>query len=92
MGFTRIHLLGIDGDGLFRELLGKSSHFYDGADNPSGQDFRRMLPDLWFATEGFRSWQAIADRYRDGPVKIYNSGVGGLLNCFPRMELEGAVK
>lgn len=51
-----------------------------------------MLPDLWFATEGFRSWQAIADRYRDGPVKIYNSGVGGLLNCFPRMELEGAVK
>lgn len=92
MGFTDVHMLGIDGDGLFRELLGKSSHFYDGADNLGGQDFERMILDLWLSTEGFRSWKAIADRYRYGPVNIYNSGIGGLLNCFPRIPLTAAIR
>lgn len=87
MNFEEIYFLGIDGDGLFRELLGESSHFYDGADNPGGRDYRRMIKDLWFSTEGLRGWLTISDRYRGSYHKLYNAADGGLLNCFERAKL-----
>lgn len=88
MGFEEIILLGVDGDGLFRELVGLSSHFYSSATDATPADYRKMELDLWFCTEGFRSWRAIAERFASGPVKIVNATNGGLLNVFPRARLE----
>ncbi|MBU1348151.1 MAG: DUF115 domain-containing protein [Alphaproteobacteria bacterium] len=91
MGFTEIYILGVDGDGLFRDLLGQSSHFYQAEAENAAMDPRRMELDLWFCTEGFRSWRAIAERFADGPVRIYNATPGGLLNVFPRRSLEAVL-
>jgi len=91
MGFTEIYLLGIDGDGLFRDLIGQSSHFYEAAAENAEMDYLRMEKDLWFCTEGFRSWRAIAERFQFGPVRVYNATHGGLLNIFPRRTLEEAL-
>lgn len=91
MGFTEIYILGVDGDGLFRDLLGQSSHFYEAEAENATLDPRRMELDLWFCTEGFRSWRAIAERFTDGPVRIFNATPGGLLNVFPRRSLEAAL-
>lgn len=91
MGFEEIYILGVDGDGLFRDLLGQSSHFYAAPPENAAMDYRRMELDLWFCTEGFRTWRAIAERFQGGPIRIYNATRGGLLNIFPRRALEDVV-
>ncbi|MGB5235696.1 MAG: hypothetical protein WBN85_11060 [Candidatus Macondimonas sp.] len=58
---------------LMRELLKPSKEFRNAH---RGQTcfilgnglslLERMILDLWFSTEGFSSWKAIADRYRLG--------------------------
>ncbi|MCJ2188720.1 motility associated factor glycosyltransferase family protein [Novosphingobium beihaiensis] len=91
MGFKEIYILGVDGDGLFRDLLGQSSHFYAAPPENATMDYRRMELDLWHCTEGFRSWRAIAERFDHSPVRIYNATRGGLLNIFPRRALEDVI-
>ncbi|MFC1539559.1 6-hydroxymethylpterin diphosphokinase MptE-like protein [Candidatus Latescibacterota bacterium] len=89
MGFKDIYILGVDCDGIFQELAGLSSHFYDGV--KEYDTFEKMERSLWQTALGFRGWQAIADRFRDS-YNIVNLTQGGLLNVFPRNSLQNILK
>ncbi len=93
MGFSEVHLLGISLDGLPRDLMGMPSHFYGGP--PENRDLRleKVERDLIQSGFGIRQWRAMAEYYdRLEGVKIINCTPDGLLNLFPRMSLEEALK
>lgn len=85
MGFEEIYLLGIDCDGIFRDLVDQSSHFYKAEkENIGDNDPQLVVRHLRASLQGMRGWQAISDRFKDSPCKIVNVTEGGLLNVFPR--------
>ena len=92
MGFKDIYLLGIDCDGIFRDLVDQSSHFYEARkENIGDNDPRLMIRYLRSAIQGMRGWGIIADKFQDSPYKIVNLTDGGLLNVFPRDNFEKIV-
>jgi uncharacterized Rossmann fold enzyme len=92
MGFKEIYLLGIDCDGIFRDLVDQSSHFYDAKkENIGDNDPLLVVRHLRATIQGLRGWGVIADKFQDSPHKIVNLTKGGLLNVFPRDDFEKVV-
>lgn len=92
MGFQEIYLVGFDHDWILH--LNESSHFYDKSENalyragydeffPDGVDeYFRGYVQLW---DAYRRLDRIAGRRG---ARIFNATRGGLLDVFPRVELE----
>lgn len=92
MGFKDIYLLGIDCDGIFRDLVDQSSHFYKAEKENIGEnDPQLVIRYLRSAIQGMRGWGVIAKKFKDSPYRIVNLTEGGLLNVFPRDNLEKVV-
>jgi hypothetical protein len=92
MGFKDVYLLGIDCDGIFRDLVDQSSHFYEAKkENIGDNDPRLVVRYLRSAIQGMRGWGVIADKFKDSPHNIVNLTDGGLLNVFPRDNFEKVV-
>ena len=92
MGFTDIYLMGIDCDGIFRDLVEQSSHFYDAeVENIGDNDPELVVRHLRMSIQGLHGWRVIADKYKDSKHRIVNLTKGGLLNVFPREDYESVV-
>jgi hypothetical protein len=92
MGFQDIYLLGIDCDGIFRDLVEQSSHFYEAKkENIGDNDPLLVVRHLRSTIQGLRGWGVIADKFKNSPHNITNLTRGGLLNVFPREEFENVV-
>ncbi len=92
MGFEEIYLLGVDCDGIFRDLVDQSSHFYEAKkENIGDNDPDLVVRHLRASIQGLRGWGVIADKFKDSPHKIINLTKGGLLNVFPRQDYEQVV-
>ena len=93
MGFSEIYLMGIDSDGIFRDLVQQSSHFYEAEpENIGNNDSKLIVKSLRSVIQSFRGWDAIADTFRNSEIKIINLTNGGLLNSFLRKSYEDVVK
>ncbi|GAB4534237.1 MAG: hypothetical protein Tsb0014_20290 [Pleurocapsa sp.] len=93
MGFSEIYLLGLDCDGIFRDLVDQSSHFYEAAkENIGDNDPFLVIRNLRSSIQGLQGWRAIAQHFENSPHKIVNLTNGGLLNVFPRNSLEAIVR
>lgn len=85
MGFKEIYLMGIDCDGIFRDLVDQSSHFYEAEkENIGDNDPQLVVRHLRASLQGMRGWAAIARQFEGSSCEIINVTEGGLLNVFPR--------
>lgn len=84
MGYKEIYVLGVDGDGLFRDLLGERPHFYNVELVNENSSYDQMVKNLWFCTEGFRTWALMARSLRRNGVELFNASKSGLMNCLKR--------
>jgi Protein of unknown function DUF115 len=92
MGFKDIYLLGVDNDGIFRDLIDQSSHFYEGKkENIGDNDPKLVVRHLRTAIQGMRGWGVIANKFEGSSHRIVNLTKGGLLNDFPRENYEQVV-
>lgn len=92
MGFKQIYLLGVDCDGIFRDLVDQSSHFYEAQkENIGDNDPLLVIRHLRTTVQGLRGWGVIANKFSDSPHRIVNLTHGGLLNVFPREAYEKVV-
>lgn len=93
MGFKDIYLLGVDCDGIFRDLVDQSSHFYEAKkENIGDNDPQLVVRHLRASIQGLRGWQVIAGKFNNSPHRIVNLTQGGLLNVFPREDYESVLK
>ncbi|NEP50562.1 MAG: DUF115 domain-containing protein [Moorea sp. SIO3C2] len=89
MGFNEIYLLGVDCDGLFRDLVDTSSHFYEAKkENIGDNDPVLVVRNLRSSIQGIRGWSVIAKKFENSSHKIVNLTQGGLLNAFIRDDFE----
>ncbi len=88
MGYKEIYVLGVDGDGLFRDLLGERPHFYNVELVNENASFDQMVKNLWFCTEGFRTWALMERSLRKCNIRVYNASTSGLMNCLERRRPE----
>lgn len=100
MGFSEIYLLGVDNNMPFRWTrdgkiiendLKLASHFYDGAENNTGeQAWLRRASYYDFVTGSYQT----AENYsrKDGTFRIYNATRGGILEAFERVDLDEVMK
>lgn len=92
MGFKDIYLLGVDCDGIFRDLVNQSSHFYHAEkENIGDNDPALVVTSLRSSIQGLRGWAAIANKFEKSPHRIVNLTKGGLLNVFPRRDFSAVV-
>jgi hypothetical protein len=92
MGFKEIYLLGIDCDGIFRDLVDQSSHFYESQkENIGDNDPDLVVRHLRSCIQGIRGWSVIARKFKNSPCRIVNLTQGGLLNAFPRQDFTTTV-
>ena len=84
MGCDRIGIVGVDGDGLFRELLDQKSHFYAGEKDQSMSSFSTMVESLYLSTHGLDSWEGWIRNLNSKGVQVGNLSKGGIMDCMPR--------
>ncbi|MDB6134136.1 MAG: hypothetical protein JWM59_2379 [Verrucomicrobiales bacterium] len=85
MGYTGLGIAGVDGDGLFREILDMQSHFYAGDKDHSMRNFESMVKSLMLSTENLWAWQGIVKTHRAQGIHLENLCKGGIMDCMPRV-------
>lgn len=97
MGFSEIYLLGCDHDYLVRKLSGKDftdHHFYKDEEDQSSEKVLNYLEEFsleqWFHEYYFRwkEYRLILDHANSLGIDIFNATQGGMLDVFPRVNLE----
>lgn len=88
MGFTDLGIAGVDGDGLFREILDMQSHFYEGAKDHSMRDYESMVKSLMLSTESLWAWNGIVKTHARKEIRLQNLCLGGIMDCMPRVSPE----
>lgn len=85
VGYTKIGIAGVDGDGLFREILDRPSHFYEGAKDISMSSFESMVKSLVLSTENLWAWQGIVQTHSAEGINLVNVCRGGIMDCMKRV-------
>lgn len=85
IGYKQLGIAGVDGDGLFREILDRPSHFYHGDKDVSMQSFESMIKSLVLSTENLWAWQGIVQTHKQQDINLFNVCKGGIMDCMPRI-------
>lgn len=86
MGYTKLGIAGVDGDGLFREIVDMQSHFYEGDKDHSMRDFESMVKSLMLSTQNLWAWHGLVKVHAAHGVTLKNVCKGGIMDCMPRAE------
>lgn len=92
MGFRKIAIAGVDGDGLFREILDQQSHFYDGDKDASMGSFTSMVESLYMSTHTLRAWEGWVRNLKSEGIVVGNVCRGGIMDCMPRWDKDEFLK
>ena len=87
MGFKEIYLIGCDYDLILRRDV---KHFYDNA-LMGGEVRRKNASNLVLAedlVDYLKAMETIRNHFKNRDVKIFNAGIGGFTDTFPRVEYE----
>lgn len=85
IGYKKLGIAGVDGDGLFREILDKPSHFYEGDKDISMDSFNSMVKSLVLSAENLWAWQGIVHTHAKEGIQMMNLCKGGIMDCMPRV-------
>ena len=85
IGYKKLGIAGVDGDGLFREILDMQSHFYDGAKDHSMRNFESMVKSLMLSTENLWAWHGIVGTHKREGIHLQNVCHGGIMDCMERI-------
>jgi len=85
MGYTTLGIAGVDGDGLFREIVDIQSHFYSGDKDHSMRNFESMVKSLMLSTENLWAWLGIVKTHKAAGIHFQNLCTGGIMDCMPRV-------
>lgn len=85
MGFTKIGIVGVDGDGLLREILDRPSHFYEGDKDHSLRSFESMVQSLELSAKSLWAWSGFVKTHGRCGVEIVNLCKGGIMDCMKRV-------
>lgn len=88
LGYKKIGIAGVDGDGLFREIINVSSHFYEGQKDISMNSFQDMVKSLFLSAENLWAWQGIVKTHKEAQIHIYNVCTSGIMDCMERISPE----
>lgn len=95
MGFSRIYLLGVDHDYL-KDMGRAANHFYEEKQgNPADANhLAEFTSERWFHEYyvRWRDYRLIHAHAKAQSVEIYNATAGGMLDVFPRIDLEHALQ
>ena len=88
IGYKKLGIAGVDGDGLFREIINVKSHFYEGDKDISMNSYKDMIRSLFLSAENLWAWQGIVKTHKEKQIEIYNICKGGIMDCMPRISPE----
>lgn len=88
IGFGDIGIAGVDGDGLFREILDMQSHFYEADKDHSMRDFESMVKSLTLSSSSLWAWNGFVKKHAHHGVQLQNLCRGGIMDCMPRVSPE----
>ena len=103
MGFEHIYLLGCDCTGFIStaqqkmNAAEKSLYAYDISDNEKKRMEKSMINysiknELKWYVDLFDTYEIIGKYAVDNGIEIYNAGMGGLLDCYPRKNLDAILR
>jgi hypothetical protein len=84
IGYKELGFAGVDGDGLFREILDRPSHFYSGDKDVSMKTYTSMVKSLFLSAETLWAWQGIVGTHAKSGINLTNLCKGGIMDCMPR--------
>jgi len=86
MGFTHIGIAGVDGDGLFRQIIDVQSHFIPTEKDYSMRNFESIVKSLMLSTEALWAWAGMTKTHAREGIQFANLCKGGMMDCMPRVE------
>ena len=86
MGIKEIYFLGVDGNGLCYDLLGKDSHYYGANPEDLTDDVLTMSKALYFMSMSLTKWVYLANYCEKRGIKLINLTAGGLMEICPRKD------
>ena len=88
LGYRHLGIIGVEADGLFREIVNQPSHFYlESNRDVSLSSFDLMVDSLYLSTHQLYAWKGcVAAASRLG-VGIYNLSNIGILDVCPRQSI-----
>lgn len=89
MRFKDLGLLGIEGDGIFREILDRPSHFYaDDQKDISLSSYDSMIESLELAKHTLYAWKGIVKNLEHSGISVCNLSPHGILDVCPRASID----
>ena len=83
MGFKEIYLMGVD----CNYTVGTSNHFVEAGNTIPDEDIRTAYKRLLC---GYKEVKKYLKKHRD--IKVYNATRGGMLEIFPRVDIDKIIK
>ena len=88
MGMKQINFMGVDGNGLCYNLVGKESHYYGSNPEDLTKDVLTRSKDLYFMSMSLRKWVYLANYCKKKNVELVNLTNGGIIDVCPRKSFE----
>jgi len=88
MGVKKVYFMGVDGNGLCYNLIGKESHYYGSNPEDLTKDVLTISKDLYFMSMSLRKWVYLANYCTRKNVELVNMTDGGIIDVCPREDFE----
>ena len=88
MGMKQVYFMGVDGNGLCYNLIGKESHYYGSNPEDLTKDVLTISKDLYFMSMSLRKWVYLANYCIKKNVELVNLTNGGIIDVCPREDFE----
>lgn len=92
LGYQRIAFIGVESDGLFREILGRPSHFYNETSKDSAMSsYELMVQSLYLSVYSMQAWQGCVKSVSHSGVDVFNLSDQGIFDVCKRVPLQSFV-
>lgn len=92
-GFEKLFFTGFDANGIICELLDISdSHFYGEDEELKGRNSLQFAQGLYMHARHLRDWYRMGSYCQNKNLKVYNFSGAGLIDGFPKISLDDALR
>jgi len=89
LGYSSLAFVGVEADGLFREIIDKPSHFYDeSCKDQSMSSYELMIDSLHLSTYSLFAWSGFVKSVEAQGVQVFNLSNQGIFDVCQRQRID----